>query len=563
MLASPASVELDTGVFGHEALGRLQTQPNQHVLMLTMPLGSQIMPGQWFAFDYAGTAQFAVAYFTINGVGSAPTLPASLTPNLLIAINILATDLPWSVANKTATAICAAITGGTPSGQGYGFYQTGAATPGVNFGGGPYDGSVAIFSGSYVAVTQGIGTFNSTVAGNLSQGAYEYAVTWRGIDNRGNIDKSGYVAQTVNVYGASGVGGGCGTVLTIPPPRVTNRLAAYQNVTVEIYRSIANAPGAYWRLTSANSPIQYNFASGWVANPNAPINFAAGLGVPVTYTNGLDDLTLQGNSQIYTTGSVAVNSAPPAASIVKQGQGRVVLSGIEGAPTQWWFTSPGNENAVKNFSAFFTGTLPDNNDPIMNVEFMDDYIVFLCANSLYVTAGPGPDATGAGTQFSTPQKIPGNIGCTGVSTVYKDGIAFVSTHGIWLLDRSLQLQPIGSDILPLLAGQNLGSGSVGSSYSIVGAIASPQYQSVLFYGPNGTLAYSYEGEMAGQWSEFTTMEAESMVSWAGPDLTATTILNAGMSWLMYLDTGNNGISSGVLKPLGGTCLLRSLRANRA
>lgn len=497
-----------------------------HSLFMNFPGGNQIANGQWFAFDNSplggGLKARTVVYFRVGGAAAVlPVLSVPANTYNTVQVAISGTELPYQVAALVGAAITTAL---SSTSGGYGWMQTGGSASAGVINGGPYDGTLAVWNVNVTPATTTIGTFNNSVCGLQSQGVYRYAVTYRATDQQGNVDESGYVAQAVTVSGPAGLtSGGSGCVLTIPPPRITNRTGV-TTITAEVYRSIANDATDLWRLTSAQ----------------APLTFPAG-GGPIVYVDGLDDVTLQGNSQIYTTGNVALNTAPPAASIVKQGQGRVVLAGIEGAPTSWWYSSPGNENGVKNFSAFFQSTLPDNSDPIASVEFMDDYIVFLCGSSIYVTSGPGPDSTGGGTQFSTPQRLPGNIGCSGASCSYKDGIAFVSTHGIWRLGRDLQLEPIGADILPVIAGQNLGSGAVAPTMTFSGAIADPQYRAVLFYGPQGTLAYSYEGEMAGQWSEFPTMVATSMVPWIGPDMSTATMTVSGRPWLTYLNSSTGNI----------------------
>lgn len=94
--------------------------------------------------------------------------------------------------------------------------------------------------------------------------------------------------------------------------------------------------------------------------------------------------------------------------------------------------------------------------PIIELASIDEKLIILKENYLFVTAGQGADAVGNNSTLIPPELITSPVGCSEKASVVRipeipgakspGGIMFKSSKGIYLLDRSLSVTYIGAPV---------------------------------------------------------------------------------------------------------------------
>lgn len=217
------------------------------------------------------------------------------------------------------------------------------------------------------------------------------------------------------------------------------------------------------------------------------------------YDRHVSDASIDGNELLYTTGGVLPNDPPPATNLIWAHGSRMWLVPSEYPDTLWYSKKhvPGEGVA---FSELLTMRVADTNGAITAGASMDDKSVIFKRSAIYYVAGDGPDPTGGNNSFSQPTLIASDVGCTNARSVVLTpaGLMFESAKGIYLLDRSLQVVPIGHPVTAY------------DSATITRAVAVEDKNQVRFYTSGGsTLVYDTN---LGKWGVFTGQSAVDAVA---------------------------------------------------
>ena len=232
---------------------------------------------------------------------------------------------------------------------------------------------------------------------------------------------------------------------------------------------------------------------------------AASLSSSVTFTDTAPDSIIIGNPQLYTTGEVE-NSAPPQLSALATFKSRAV-----GIPTENPYgliyskqvvpapAGVASSGSPVEFSSFFAQNCDSLGGPLTALGAMDDKLILFKQNVIFYMVGSGPAASGVGNDFTDPQLVNANVGCTNpasvVSTPY--GVMFqAQSGGIWLLDRSLQAEYVGSDVEAFSAASTVTSVKLVSS----------QNQVRFCLASGSCLVFDY---LVKQWSVWSNIAAKS------------------------------------------------------
>lgn len=94
--------------------------------------------------------------------------------------------------------------------------------------------------------------------------------------------------------------------------------------------------------------------------------------------------------------------------------------------------------------------------PIIELASLDEKLIILKENYLFVTVGQGADALGNNSTLTIPELITSPVGCSEKASVVRipeipgaqspGGIMFKSSKGIYLLDRALSVKYIGASV---------------------------------------------------------------------------------------------------------------------
>lgn len=343
-----------------------------------------------------------------------------------------------------------------------------------------YDGAGVAETGYHISPWQTQAVFSSqlvsgTAPPSLTAGAtYSYTTTYEWTDNYGNLHRSAPDAPTTGVAGAADASHVSQAVITVNGTALS-----------ESYK-INNIQVVLWR-TAGNGSIFYRVA----AKPNPSL--VTQLTTFVTFTDFAPDSAVQGSSQLYTTGGEVDNIGPISTDIIFPYKNRLIAVDSTN-PYVWWYSKQVIQGFPVEYSDFFTSNIDMTGGPITAGNTMDDKLIFFKVSTIFYVIGDGPAPNGTANDFSYPQVVTSDVGCTNQDSiiVIPIGLMFQSTDkGIYLLDRSLQLSYIGAAVEQF------------NNIPVTSADLLPNTTQVRFTLNDGTiLIYDYAVQ---QWSTHTTL----------------------------------------------------------
>jgi hypothetical protein len=344
-----------------------------------------------------------------------------------------------------------------------------------------YDGQSVVEHGFHL-FPENVSANPSTTGGSVADGNYTYYVVYEWFDNKGQRHQS---APSVGLSSSVSGGGGSGKItLTIPTLRLTAKTSPRSEVSLTVYRTKASGTIPF-RLTSLSSPTFNDPAQDFI-----------------TYVDTVNDSSIGSNEILYTTGGILENIAAPACSIIETYKNRLALAGLETENTVWYSRTQTDGEGVAFNDSQFIKVDPLGGD-VTALKFMDDKLLIFKASNIFVLVGDGPNDAGTQNNFSVPELVTSDVGCTNPNSVVlmPDGVMFQSSKGIYLVNRSLQVGYIGADV----EGYN--------SQTITSADLIEDRNQVRFLTDDGsTLLYDYYFK---QWSTFTNHEGLDAVIWQG------------------------------------------------
>jgi hypothetical protein len=306
----------------------------------------------------------------------------------------------------------------------------------------------------------------------MTDGTRSYFVVYEWTDAASQVHRSGVsIPMSVTVAGGGGV---ATTVLIIPTLKLTSKAA----VRCTVYRTVAagTLPQRAGFVVNNPSTEQVYFIDG---NLDSSIVTA-----PILYSQGeLSHLPPPGgqqllvrNARLYVAGGEAPDTVP-ASLFWAQGQGVAFGLGVE-----LDFDQKGGAVAA--------------------VASMDEKLIVVKASGIYALVGDGPNNTGAGSDWSTPQEVPSDTGCTNPDSVATTpmGVVFQSPKGLRLLDRSMSLQYLGAPMENLLVG------------NVTSVVQVPSLDQLRFLFSGGQLVLD---TFAKQWALYDNANATAGCIWNG------------------------------------------------
>jgi hypothetical protein len=263
--------------------------------------------------------------------------------------------------------------------------------------------------------------------GQLSDGTYYFKVTYEWADEEGQIHYSA-PSLALEVTCANGT--------------------AVQRVDIDVPTlqygkelKIANPGG-----TNTVTVNVYRLASDGLYHKEKGMQFNAYASLVVTVYGGLStDANILENDILYTEGGVLDNIAPPASNIMAARKDRIFLVPDEDRYSVW-YSKPKQPGRGVEFNDTFIKRFPFNGE-ITALGVLDDKVIVFKQNEIRAFSGLGPNAHGIGT-FSEDFLVAQDIGCTDRCSVANSdaGIFFRGDRGIYLLNRSLQVQYVGAGV---------------------------------------------------------------------------------------------------------------------
>lgn len=305
-----------------------------------------------------------------------------------------------------------------------------------------YDGSLAQEIGFLQAPHfEEAATLNygaSGVEGAAGPGyTYQYVAIYEWRDGKGLVHRSRVSDALTVVVGTSGLFTRAEVVLQLRHTPLTRRpsdVDSAQLVRIQIYRTLKDSSAPFYQCLFTD---EFNEATSSL----------------LTYTDSETDAQLlaAGRGELYTSGGVVDDEAPPPARHVQLSGGRVWLTSAEAREV--WPSKPLVAGEAPAFSSLLRITLDDAPDAIVATARLDGAEIIFTESRIYsVPASAGPGKTGA-PPWPTPELIQSSVGCrSGRSVVsFRDGVIFLSDEGLRLLTRSGELVDVGDPVRDTLA----------------------------------------------------------------------------------------------------------------
>lgn len=308
-----------------------------------------------------------------------------------------------------------------------------------------------------------------------SGGSYQFRVIYVHTDARGQIHRS---APSVAVTG-SPTGSNLSVTLTIPTLRITE----HTSVNCEVYRT-------------QNNGTLY-FKVGTVANNTAVDS------VTLTDDGSINDTQLLGKELLYTNGGIVENIPPPATSVLGNFNNRMFAVSSEN-PKLLYYSKKRQAKSPVEFSDVFSIVMNKAERVTALIEMDEKLVIFEPQRIFYIT-GDGPTPAGLQNNFSEPQLVTSDVGCTTRDSVILTplGIMFMSQKGIYLLDRKMETAYIGAGVESY------------NSETITSAVMVADNSQVRFTTQSGPcLVYDF---YYGKWSTFTNHSGQGAVIWKATD----------------------------------------------
>lgn len=186
----------------------------------------------------------------------------------------------------------------------------------------------------------------------------------------------------------------------------------------------------------------------------------------ITITDTKNDLSIVGNSLIYTTGGTVEDIAAPSFSVCTMFDDRLWILDAEDGTL--WYSKQVIPGTGVEFSDLFTYYVAPTQGAQGSTGLpkalcpMDTELIVFKKDAIFYLTGSGPDNTGAGSTYSQPIYISSTVGCDNPNSIVQtdEGLMFQSDKGIWLLGRGLQPVYIGQAVERLVLGNIVTSSNV-------------------------------------------------------------------------------------------------------
>lgn len=224
------------------------------------------------------------------------------------------------------------------------------------------------------------------------------------------------------------------TAPTLSTTRKWDETSSGRAVLCRAYRTEANQSIYYYEGDLAHT---LGFAGNVVA------------ATPLALTVGQSDATAITHDKLYTTGAILPNFPPPALAYVHTHRNRVFGIVAENR-RQIVFTHQYQAGELPGWHPDLVVDVPDE---CVALATLDEKLVILARNGIYMIAGNGPDRRGLNSDYDEPFRLNSPHGCVSAASVvsFPNGIAYLADTGFCAVDRQTTVTRIGGPVEDTLA----------------------------------------------------------------------------------------------------------------
>jgi hypothetical protein len=330
--------------------------------------------------------------------------------------------------------------------------------------------------------------------GALPAGKYSYKVTARWLNAKGEQERSTTASgEQEDVVLNNKV------VISIASIHHTHKQGARANPSLEVWRTKV-APGldSPFYLDTSRDPNALAGDNRYIAN--APLSSFA-----TTGNDNMLDGVLETKEEDPEVGTVLVNMAPPAASIIIASDERLFLAGVAGDPRRVWYSKLRGEGEVAAFHKALTFDVPAAGGDITALALLDGVVpVVFCESATYAFPGVGFANDRSGENYGPVRICSTDVGAVSheATALTPAGVVFKSSKGRYLLGRDLSVTYIGGPVSDFDGDTELAVHVLESKHQIRWLTGSRM------------LVHDYR-EGVNQWSEWTVADGLHACIWQG------------------------------------------------
>lgn len=303
----------------------------------------------------------------------------------------------------------------------------------------------------------------------LTQGTHQLVAVYDWTDGAGQRHQSTpSPAVSFDIVNANDL-----ITVVVPALLVSNKT----DVTISLYMTTAGGL-TFYRYVPTQAAMSNTTAASTVSSATVLIN---------------TDDWLESSEQLYTQPNLPntslANLAPGPSSAFKEVHNRIWFK-KDDQPYRYGYSLEPVAATGLRFNPGLGGLVPTDSGGIVGFEQLDEKSIIFCRRQPYVIYGTGPTASGAFNNYSSPQPIMSDVGCSTWRSILQlpTGIIFKSPKGWYILGRDLSVRYIGDGV------------SRWDSYEVASAVLVGDKQECRFGLVGGpTLVYSY---LSDQWSTF-------------------------------------------------------------
>lgn len=344
----------------------------------------------------------------------------------------------------------------------------------------------------------------------IANGTYRYKLVYEWTDAHGQLHESSPSPD----YGEVTTAGAQNYVIVTAP---TLHFTRKESVQIAIYRTVDSGSSTYYRIASTPMTENSDFT---------------------IYNDYQIDANITNLKTLYTDSGEVENIQPRAHRVATVWQRRHFHVDREHEDS-WIYYS---KEFIEGFGPRDTDLFVLECDPaggrITALANLIDKLIIFKQDRIYVTEGKGYNDTGGGYNFYTPYMVSPSVGCIDQRSIVRvpSGLMFQASDGIWLIDLSLKLTPLGQPVHEFL-----------EDAAVVGTAKDNERHLVQFFSDGYDMAYDW---LRNKWSIWSDREAVAATSvddtayWVTSDgylnrddKTAYTKAQAPTHYPLRLDTG--------------------------
>ncbi len=312
-------------------------------------------------------------------------------------------------------------------------------------------------------------TVNGAGTGAMTAGVHQVVFIYEWIDNAGQRNQSAPSPAITVTTAATG-----SLTCSIPTLQLS------QKTNIQVVPFMTQAAGLTFTRVLLDNGAYVPLLNTTAANA-------------VTFTIDDSDATIAGNEPLYNqpnqAGTTLANIAPGPCTAVWTAQNRLFFDKSD-KPGWYGYSQPYVNNVGLQFSPDLESALPVESGGFVMGAAMDEKVIIFGKRRIYVQYGTGPQTNGAFNNYSEPQDIQADVGCSDALSVLPaapSGIIFKSSKGWYMLQRDLSVKYIGEGV------------AVHDSRTVLSAVMAENQQEARFCVGSVTLVYSY---IVDAWSVF-------------------------------------------------------------